>query len=125
MEILPTPKTDEPLDDAMQEILEVMRRADLAGSVVLISNESSQYALEIPKWTSCSLGTKKGEDAGMLRMKATREEFETQADFNEALQLLAHFVFQMRDLNKGMADTFEMSVTKLQEFLQMEQEKDG
>jgi len=121
MKDLETPEDDPGFGKAMQDIIKIMQEAKIGGTVFLISKTHARYAYEFPKWSSCSIGTK-GKTKGMLRMRCKREEYKTQADFGEALELMAHFLCQCKDLNENAAETFKMAVASFKEFLEIEEE---
>jgi len=116
MKDLETPEDDSELENAMTKIIKIMQEAKTGGTVFLVSETHSRYAYEFPKWSSCSIG-KKGKEKGMLRMRCNSEEYESQSNFVVALENMAHFVFQLRDLHENAEKTFAMAAEKLKEFL--------
>jgi len=114
------PEMDSKLDDAMADIVQIMQENNIGGTVFLVSPTHARYAYEFPKWSCISMG-KKGEE-GMVKMNCKQEEFKTQADWANGLQLLAHFVHQIRDMTQNAAETFQMMVTQLQEYMEIDHE---
>lgn len=92
MSVLPgLPGHDKPYRDCMAEIMEVLKKYDMAGAVTVVSKERAMFKYHFPKWTCVDLG----ETSVRLRLKTS--EFPSRAMARDCAELTAHVIMQMGD----------------------------
>lgn len=83
----------------MAEIVQIIERYDIGGSVTLASKTHSEFRYQFPSWSCVSL-VENG-----IRVKALKKDYDSIDDWHRTMELSFHVLYQMRDI---AAQTFMM-----------------
>jgi hypothetical protein len=88
---------DKPYRQCVDEIIEVLKKYDMAGAITVVSKDRAMFKHHFPTWSLVQL-----EERG-IRFRSKREDFPSAEAQKEATELSAHIVMQTRDI---AANTF-------------------
>lgn len=107
------PGSDEAARMAFREIRHVLRKHKLAGCAFIVSDARAFWVYEFPAW--CALTYEQTPEGQRLRLRARRNEFDTDEAANKHAELTAHVVFQMRDLSAATFDAMNKFAIELED----------
>ena len=83
--------------ECMAEIIDVLKKYDMAGAVSVISKERAAFKYHFPTWSVAQLHEATGGGVG-VRLRSKAADFPSPEAQRKANELTAHIVFQMRDI---------------------------
>ena len=110
MNEIPIPQADARLKEAMSEIIEVLDRYGIGGTILLSSSTHAEYVAHLPAW---SVIQKEGEGNYRVRVSA-------QKDSIELVQASAHLIYSQRDMNGLMFQVYSGLCEHLSKVLEIE-----
>jgi hypothetical protein len=110
MKEIPIPQADARLKEAMGQIVEILDRYGIGGSICLTSSTHAEYLLHLPEWSLI----KKQAD-GSIRIKISAKN-----DSIELVEASTHLVYSQRDMNGLMYQTLSALCKQLSKNLDIE-----
>jgi len=83
---------NKPCRECMAEIVEVLKKYDMAGAVTIVTKTHVMSKYDFPAWTTLTI-----VDNG-LRFRAKREDFPSREAQQKAIELSVHVLIEMRDM---------------------------
>jgi hypothetical protein len=110
MSKIPIPQEDARLKEAMSEIIEVLDRYGIGGTILLSSSTHAEYCAHLPEW---SVIQKEGEAGYRVKISAKRDSI-------ELVQASAHLIYSQRDMNGLMFQAYSGLCEHLAKLLEIE-----
>ncbi len=89
------------LKKAMESIKAILKKYDIASSIVLVSHNNSEFLYELPTWSAMQWN----DDGKSMKIKSKKNDFKTSDQQRINLEQSVHIIAQNRDI---AAQSFEM-----------------
>lgn len=113
-------KFDPKLKAAMQEIRDILLAYELGGSLLLVSETHSEFALGLPPWGSLEWDKDTQGQVG-IRIKHQRATFDSEDAATAAAEGTAHFIAMVRKWGYKCGKDMDQLLTMLQEHWNIEE----
>jgi hypothetical protein len=96
MNEIPIPQADARLKEAMSEIIEILDRYGIGGTILLSSSTHAEYLAHLPEW---SLIQKEGESGYRVKVSTAKHSI-------ELVESSAHLIYSQRDMSGLMFQVY-------------------
>jgi hypothetical protein len=110
MSEIPIPQADARLKEAMSEIIKVLDRYGIGGTILLSSSTHAEYVAHLPTW---SVIQREGEAGYRVRVSSKKDSI-------ELVQASAHLIYSQRDMNGLMFQVYSGLCEHLSKLLEVE-----
>jgi hypothetical protein len=110
MNEIPIPQADERLKEAMHEIIGILDRYGIGGTILLSSSTHAEYCAHLPEW---SVIQKEGEAGYRVRVSVKKDSI-------ELVQASAHLVYSQQDMTGLMFQLYSGVCEQLSKTLNIE-----
>jgi hypothetical protein len=109
MNEIPIPQADARLKEAMSEIIEVLDRYGIGGTILLSSSTHAEYVAHLPAWSLIQ------RESGGYRIKVSAKK-----DSIQLVEASAHLVYSQRDMTGLMFQIYSGVCEQLSNVLDLE-----
>lgn len=102
--------------ECMAEIMAVLSKYDLAGSVTIVSKKRAMWKFYFPSWSVLS------HDGKCILFQAKHEDFKTAVEQLRAIELSASIIYQMRDVAANTVSGMNTIIAQLEQRFHIEHE---
>src|SRR5215475_4761810 len=100
--------------ECVAEITAVLQKHDMAGAITVVSQERAMFKYVFPSWSCITL------DGNQLRFRAKRADYPDRGEHQQAIELSAHIIMQIRDIAAQTFGMFELIGKQLEEQVGLE-----
>ncbi len=111
--------SDPKLKKAMSEIFGILKKHDIAGSVILVSQTHSEHRFLVDTSWSCARFEFRADGPALI-FKAKKADIPDDDERHKRAEETAHILFQIRDLSAMHFMGFDSACNQLKEVLKIE-----